>query len=196
MSASAAAAPTLLIFGDSLSSGYGLALEKSWVGLLRERLQRSGYPHEVVNASLTGETTLGGKSRIDNLLRRHRPQIVILELGGNDGLRGLPPETTQQNLEAIIKACRRAGARVLLVGMQLPPNYGTAYTEKFREIFPRLAKRYRLPLVPFLLEGIGHDLQWFQPDGIHPVLEAQPRILENVWPHLRPLLAPGGKKGS
>lgn len=189
LSASAAAAPAILVFGDSLSSGYGLAPGAGWVSLLKERLARSGFPHEVINASLTGETTLGGKTRISAVLQRHHPDIVILELGGNDGLRGLDPETTLQNLEAILQACRRAGARVLLVGMRLPPNYGTAYTEKFRGIFPRLAKRHRLPLAPFLLENIGENLAWFQPDGIHPSAEAQAQILDNVWRHLIPLFA-------
>lgn len=189
LSASAAAAPAILVFGDSLSSGYGLAPGTGWVSLLKARLAHSGFPHEVINASLTGETSLGGRNRIEAVLKRHRPDIVILELGGNDGLRGLAPETTRRNLEAIIKACRRAGARVLLVGMRLPPNYGTAYTEKFRDIFPRLAKRHRLPLAPFLLEGFSEDLASFQPDGIHPGAEAQMRILDNVWRHLMPLLS-------
>lgn len=189
LSASAAAAPGIVVFGDSLSSGYGLPLDKSWVSLLKDRLRDSGFPHRVINASLSGETTSGGKNRIEAVLAQHRPGIVVLELGGNDGLRGLPPETTQQNLEAIIKACRRAGARVLLVGMELPPNYGAAYTQKFREIFSRLARRYRLALVPFMLEGIGENREWFQPDGIHPTAEAQPLILDNVWKHLRPLLS-------
>lgn len=189
LSASAAAAPTILVFGDSLSSGYGLAPGSGWVSLLQERLTRSGFPHEVTNASLTGETTLGGKNRIGAVLKRHRPDIVILELGGNDGLRGLAPETTLQNLETIILACRKSGARVLLVGMRLPPNYGTAYTEKFRDIYPRLAKRHRLPLAPFLLEGVAENLAWFQSDGIHPSARAQTHILDNVWRHLLPLLA-------
>lgn len=183
------------MFGDSLSSGYGLAPDAGWVSLLQGRLARSGFHHEVINASLTGETTLGGKNRIEAVLKRHRPDIVILELGGNDGLRGLAPETTRRNLEAIIQACRRSGARVLLAGMRLPPNYGTAYTEKFRDIYPRLAQRHRLPLAPFLLEGVAENLAWFQSDGIHPNAEAQALILDNVWRYLMPLLAPKKPQG-
>ncbi|MGH8711701.1 MAG: arylesterase, partial [Burkholderiales bacterium] len=147
------AAPLIMVFGDSLSSGYGLPQEVGWVSLLKKRLQQERLDYEVVNTSISGETTRGGLSRITQSLAAHHPSIVILELGGNDGLRGQPVEATRGNLEGIIKACQLHGAKVLLIGMRLPPNYGTAYTQKFQSIYPELAKRYRLPLTPFMLEG-------------------------------------------
>lgn len=188
--AACAAAPTLMVFGDSLSSAYGLPAGKGWVGLLETRLRERGLPHRVVNASVSGETTLGGRNRIQGALAEHRPDIVIVELGGNDGLRGLSLQATRDNLEAIVREARSAGARVLLVGVRLPPNYGRAYTEKFQQVFADVAARENVPLVPFLLEGFGERAEYFQPDGIHPVAAAQPRMLDNVWPALAPLLRP------
>lgn len=184
----AAAAPLILVLGDSLSSGYGLPAGSGWVDLLQERLQAQKFPHQVVNASISGDTALGGRNRINSALATHRPAIVIVQLGGNDGLRGHSPEATRDNLAAIIEACRQARARVVLVGIRLPPNYGMDYTEKFRTIYRDLAQRYRAPLVPFLLEGFAEKQEYFQPDGIHPAAAAQTIMLDNVWPALKPLL--------
>lgn len=177
-----------MVFGDSLSSAYGLPQEAGWVSLLKKRLQQERLDYQVINTSVTGETTRGGLSRIAQSLATHHPAIVILELGGNDGLRGQPVEATRYNLEGIIKACQLHGAKVLLIGMRLPPNYGTAYTQKFQSIYPELAKRYTLPLMPYMLEGFGHDPAMFQPDRIHPAAAAQSIILDNIWKTLKPLL--------
>ncbi|HXZ95694.1 MAG TPA: arylesterase [Burkholderiales bacterium] len=182
------ATPLIMVFGDSLSSGYGLPRDTGWVSLLRDRLQQERLDYEVVNTSISGETTRGGLSRITQSLTAHHPSIVILELGGNDGLRGQPVEATRDNLEGIIKACQQHGAKVLLIGMRLPPNYGMGYTQKFQNIYPELAKRYRVPLTPFMLEGFGFDTSMFQADGIHPTAAAQPIILDNIWKTLKPLL--------
>jgi len=184
----AGAAPLIMVFGDSLSSAYGLPQEAGWVSLLKKRLQQEQLDYQVINTSVTGETTRGGLSRIAQSLATHHPAIVILELGGNDGLRGQPVEATRDNLEGIIKACQLHGAKVLLIGMRLPPNYGTAYTQKFQSIYPELAKRYTLPLMPYMLEGFGHDPAMFQPDRIHPAAAAQPIILDNIWKTLKPML--------
>jgi acyl-CoA thioesterase-1 len=184
----AGAAPLIMVFGDSMSSGYGLPQEAGWVSLLKKRLQQERLDYAVVNTSISGETTRGGLSRIAHSLAVHHPSIVILELGGNDGLRGQPVEATRDNLESIIKACQLHGAKVLLIGMRLPPNYGIAYTQKFQSIYPELAKRYRLPLTPFMLEGFGYDPGMFQSDGIHPTAAAQPIILDNVWKTLKSML--------
>jgi acyl-CoA thioesterase-1 len=181
-------AATVLVFGDSLSSGYGIPLEQGWVHLLERRLRAERVDYKVVNASISGETTAGGAARIGAALAAHRPALVILELGGNDGLRGAPPDSIRANLEAISDACRRAGARVLLVGVRLPPNYGAAYSEKFEQVFRAVARSRQLPLVPFLLDGFALDRELFQPDGIHPTAAAQPLMLETVWKGLRPLL--------
>jgi acyl-CoA thioesterase-1 len=183
------AASTILVFGDSVSAGYGLPRDQNWVDLLRARLAREHADYKVVNASVTGETTTGGKLRIAATLKQHQPQIVILELGGNDGLRGTRVDAIRANLAAMIAECRRQQSRVLLVGMNVPPNYGSDYTEKFRLVFDSVAKAQHVPLVPFLFEGFAADRAMFQPDGIHPVAAAQPKMLDNVWPHLRPLLA-------
>ncbi len=180
----------VLVFGDSLAAGYGIPAGKSWVNLLEERIGGARLPYRVVNASISGETTLGGRNRIEKALVEHRPRIVIVELGANDGLRGHPLPTIRDNLTAIIESSLRNHARVLLVGMQLPPNYGMAYTEKFRELYADLARRHKVSLVPFLLEGFADDRDLFQPDGIHPNVEAQPRVLANVWPVLQPMLKP------
>ncbi|HXF65327.1 MAG TPA: arylesterase [Burkholderiales bacterium] len=186
--AAAVHAATILVLGDSLSAGYGLAREKAWASLLAERLRAEGFDYKVVNASVSGETTLGGANRIEAALRQHRPAIVILALGANDGLRGMSLEAMRSNLAAIVDACRRARARVLLVGMRLPPNYGNPYAEKFARVYAELAAARALPLVPFLLDGFAEKREYFQPDGIHPTAEAQPLILETVWKELRPLL--------
>jgi len=181
-------AATLLVYGDSLSAGYGLPREQGWVHLLEQRLRAEKLDYKVVNASISGETTVGGVTRIDAALRAHRPALVILELGGNDGLRGATPDSIRANLEAISDACRRAGARVLLVGVRLPPNYGAPYTEQFEAVFRAVARSRKLPLVPFLLDGFALDRELFQPDGIHPTAAAQPLMLETVWKELRPML--------
>ena len=186
--AAASGAATILVFGDSLSAGYGLPREQGWVHLLEQRLRAEKLDYKVVNASISGETTLGGRSRIDTALKTHRPALVVLELGANDGLRGATPESIRRNLEAISDACRRAKARVLLVGIRLPPNYGTAYTEKFHGVFGAVARSRKLPLVPFLLDGFANDRKLFQDDGIHPSAAAQPLMLDTVWKELRPLL--------
>lgn len=182
------AAPVILVFGDSLSSGYGLPREAGWVSLLKNRVERTHPSYQVVNASISGETTLGGLNRIGKALETHHPAIIILELGGNDGLRGLSLEATRDNLDRIIGVCRKAKARILLVGMQLPPNYGKAYTQKFQAIYPQVAQRYKLRLVPFLLEGIANDDRLFQADRIHPTAAAQLIMLDNVWKRLQPML--------
>lgn len=186
--AAALSAATILVYGDSLSAGYGLPREQGWVHLLEQRLRAEKLDYKVVNASISGETTLGGRNRIDATLRAHRPNIVILELGANDGLRGASPETIRGNLEAISDVCRRAQARVLLVGLRLPPNYGQPYAEKFQGVFREVSRSRKLPLVPFLLDGFSDNRDLFQADGIHPSAAAQPLMLDNVWKELRPLL--------
>ena len=183
-----AAAATLLVFGDSLSAAYGLPPEQGWVSLLESRLKAEKLDYKVANASISGETTLGGRNRIEAVLKQHRPAIVILELGANDGLRGSTLETTRANLEAIVDASRRARARVMLIGMRLPPNYGTPYSEKFQQVYVEVATRKRLPLVPFLFDGFADKREYFQADGYHPNAAAQPLMLDAVWKELRPLL--------
>lgn len=185
----AAAASTILVMGDSLSAAYGVETETAWVNLLRERLSEEDHDQwQVVNASISGETTDGGARRLPALLDRHQPDIVIIELGGNDGLRGFQPPVIRDNLSAMIEASREGGASVLLVGMQIPPNYGPRYTRMFADMFPDLSDQYNTGLVPFFLEGIYNGDGMMQEDGIHPTGEAQPLLLDNVWPHLVPLL--------
>jgi acyl-CoA thioesterase-1 len=179
---------TILVFGDSLSAAYGIAEKRGWVALLAERLQRERLDYSVVNASISGETTAGGVSRLPRALARHDPDIVILELGGNDGLRGLPAVETRKNLATMVEMARKSGAAVLLVGMRVPPNYGPQYEREFAAAFADTARRYKTAFVPFLLEGMAEDLTRFQPDRIHPTEAAQPLLLENVWKELRPLL--------
>jgi acyl-CoA thioesterase I len=179
---------TILVYGDSLSAAYGLAEKQGWVALLAERLKRERSDYSVVNASISGETTSGGLSRLSKALARHKPAVLVLELGANDGLRGLPVAEMKKNLAAMIQQAQKAGARVLLVGIRMPPNYGPDYTREFEAAFADLAKRHRTALVPFLLEGMGEDLDKFQPDRIHPNEAAQPILLDNVWKGLRPLL--------
>jgi acyl-CoA thioesterase I len=183
-------ARALLVVGDSLSAEYGLVRDAGWVKLLEQRLaqQRPGQ-YIVVNASISGETTSGGRTRLPALLKAHRPAVVVIELGANDGLRGLPLDLMRANLRAMIDASRAAGARVLLVGMRIPPNYGRDYAERFFLTFGELARETKVALAPFLLEGFADDMSLFQADRIHPNERAQPRLLDNVWPQLQPLLA-------
>lgn len=181
--------PVVLVLGDSLSAEYGLPRGSGWVAMLARRLEERKPPWQVVNASISGETTAGGRSRFVALLQRHRPQVVIVELGGNDALRGLDLKSTQANLTTIVQAARDAGARVLLLGMQVPPNYGRAYADAFAEIFARVAQREHAALVPFFLEPIATRPDLFQPDRIHPTQAAQPLLFDAVWPVLEPLLA-------
>ena len=178
---------TIMVFGDSLSAGYGLPQDAGWVSLLKRRLQTVSQV-SVINNSISGETAMGGRSRIEQALKTHRPDIVIIELGGNDGLRGASIDSIRENLEAIIDACQRHKAIVLLAGMQLPPNYGMTYTQKFQDIYPQLAKRHGIKLVPFLLDGFGSKREFFQADGVHPTVQAQEKIVDNVWKVLRTML--------
>lgn len=182
------AEPRLLVLGDSLSAAYGIPADQGWVRLLQRRLSDAGYPHRVINASISGDTTRGGLSRLPAALQKHEPQVVILELGGNDGLRGFGPALTQEHLRKMIDLARAAGARVLLLGVRLPANYGSAYADKFHQVYLDLAQQEQVALVPFFLEGVAETRAMMQADGIHPTAEAQPRILENVWPALVPLL--------
>lgn len=191
----AATEPVILVYGDSLSAGYGLARKDSWVSLLEERLRAGKFAHRVVNASISGETSAGGVSRIGSALDRHRPRILLLALGANDGLRGLPVEEMRANLDRILVAARAAGVRVLLVGMRLPPNYGAAYTRAFHAAFADLARRHRTAFIPFLLEGFADRHEYFQADGLHPNAQAQPLIAETVWPALAPLLTQDNRPG-
>lgn len=179
---------TLLVVGDSLSAEYGLARGEGWVALLEARLARDRLAWRVVNASISGETTAGGRTRIGPLLHKHRPSLVIVELGGNDALRGLDLTATEANLRAITAAARNAGARVLLLGMMLPPNFGADYGRRFHAIYATVAKAESASLVPFFLDGIADRIEYFQPDRIHPTEQAQPRLFENVWPALVKLL--------
>jgi acyl-CoA thioesterase-1 len=185
--------PLLLVVGDSLSAGYGLETGKGWVDLLRQRLHAHHPRWTVVNASISGDTTAGGLARLPALLERDRPQVVIIELGGNDALRGLSLEQTADNLSQMVALCKKAGAQVLLVGMQIPPNYGPTYTARFAAVFPAVAKAQHVALVPFLLAGVVAHPDWFQADNIHPTAQAQPVMLDTVWPHLQPLLHAAGK---
>jgi len=184
-----AAEPVILVLGDSLSAAYGMAQSEGWVDLLQRRLRQTGHPHRVVNTSISGETSDGALNRIGSELARWQPDIVIIEVGANDGLRGLPLAQLRDNLAALIETSRRHGARVLLLGMRLPPNYGSAYSQAFSAVYRELAQRYRLSFLPFLLQGMATDLALFQDDGIHPTGRAQPLILDNVWTALTPLLA-------
>ena len=179
---------TVLVLGDSLSAAYGVPSETAWVELLRDRIESQDLDWTVVNASIGGETTDGGLRRLPGLLETHDPTIVIIELGGNDGLRGFPPNVIESNLANMIEQVRGIGATPLLVGMQIPPNYGQRYTTMFADIFPTLSDRYNTPLVPFFRDGIYDQDGLMQGDGIHPTEEAQPRLLNNIWPKLEPLL--------
>lgn len=189
----AAADTRILVVGDSLSAEYGLQRGSGWVALLERRLAAEGIHASVVNASVSGETTAGGRSRLPALLRQHKPDVVILELGGNDALRGLPLDATRANLDAMAHAAKAAGARVLIVGLQIPPNYGRQYSDRFAAVFSDVARAERTALVPSMLKGVADGPQaetMFQPDRIHPLAIAHPTILNNIWPVLRPLLTP------
>jgi acyl-CoA thioesterase-1 len=181
--------PVILVFGDSISAGYGLArVEQGWVALLQTRLKEQEYGYQVINASVSGETTAGGLARLPRALMLHQPKIVILELGGNDGLRALPIAQMRANLVRMIDLASAAGAKVLLLGMRMPPNYGPDFTEQFRSTYSDLARDKKLPLVPFLLNDIALFPNLMQADGIHPNELGQPKLLDNVWPSLKPLL--------
>jgi acyl-CoA thioesterase-1 len=180
--------PVILVFGDSLSAGYGIDVRNGWVALLDRKLAAQGYEYQVVNASISGETTAGGRNRLSRALELHHPQIVVLELGANDGLRGLPVEQMRANLAAMIAQSQSAQARVLLVGMQMPPNYGADYAGAFKTVFDKLHTQTSVAFTPFLLEGVALDMSLIQSDGLHPTAAAQPRLLDNVWPTLLPLL--------
>jgi len=182
-------APVILVLGDSLSAGYGIDVKAGWVALLQQRLNDQ-YPHQVINASVSGETAGGGLARLPALLQEHQPSLVVLELGGNDGLRGHPVNIMQQQLDAIIQKSLAAKAKVLLLGMQIPPNYGQRYTQHFHQAYSQLAEQYKLPYVPFFLEGIAVNAELMQRDGIHPTAQAQPQMLDNLWQTLEPLLKP------
>ena len=184
----AAPQPTILVLGDSLSAAYGINEEQGWVALLQQQLRKADYPYQVVNISISGETSQGGLSRLPRALEQYHPQLLILALGANDGLRGNSLKRLQQNLETMIKLARQQKSKVLLVGMQLPPNYGAQFNQKFRNLFAEIAKQQALPFVPFLLEKMAGDNGLFQADGLHPRAQAQPLLLETVWPALKPLL--------
>ena len=180
--------PTIVVFGDSLSAAFGIAQTDGWVHLLQQRLSTRYYQATVVNASISGETTQGGLSRITQVLDTHRPDIVLLELGGNDGLQGLPLTLMKDNLDRIIQTIQSRGIKILLLGIHLPPNYGKYYTQQFDQTYTELARQYDLPLVPFLLEGVATNRELMQDDGIHPKASAQNQILNNVWPYLKDIL--------
>ena len=183
------AGSTILVLGDSLSAAYGIPREQGWVALMQQRLdQQQPKLYRVINASISGETTSGGRSRLQQLLAQHTPDLVLLQLGGNDGLRGLPVRELRQNLSAMIESSQQSGASVALLGIMIPPNYGPRYTQEFRESYQLLAKQYQLALVPFLLEGVAGNADLMQEDGLHPAAAAQPILLENVWHALAPQL--------
>jgi acyl-CoA thioesterase-1 len=186
---------TILVLGDSLSAALGIRPEQGWVALLAQRLQAQGYGYQIVNASVSGETTSGGLERLPRALQLHQPGTVILELGANDGLRGLPVSETRENLAHMVRLSQAAGARVLLVGMRIPPNYGPRYTEAFARMFPEVANQYHLPLVPFLLEKVALDPTRMQQDGMHPNARGEPPVLDTLWPYLKPLLKKNPQSG-
>jgi acyl-CoA thioesterase I len=183
-----ASARTILVFGDSLSAAYGIRPEQGWVTLLAQRLQTQGYGYQVVNASVSGETSSGGLERLPRALKLHAPAIVILELGANDGLRGLPVSAMRDNLARMVQLLQGAQARVLLVGIRIPPNYGPRYTDEFARVYPELAQQFHLPLVPFLLQKVALDPSSMQEDGLHPNADAEPIVLDTLWPYLKPLI--------
>jgi len=187
-SCAAQSAPVILVYGDSLASAYGIPTSSGWVVLLEQRVRQHKPGYRVINASISGETTSGGRYRIGQALTEHQPSVVVLALGANDGLRGLPLDAAAANLNAIIAACRKHKARVLLIGMRLPPNYGTTYAAKFHSIYEQAAQRHKTPFLPFLLEGFADQPALFQADGLHPTAAAQPLIMEQVWELLQPLL--------
>ena len=188
LNAAAAHAATILIYGDSLSAGYGLARDESWAHLLGQRLQEKKLDYTVTNASISGETTLGGVNRIEQALRTYHPTVLILALGANDGLRGADLEAMRKNLERMVRAAQRAKSRVVLVGMRIPPNYGPGYAEKFEAVYRDVAKQQQVPLVPFLLNGFADRREYFQSDNLHPAAIAQPLMVDNIWKALAPII--------
>lgn len=189
----AAVAPVLLVIGDSLSAEYGIARGTGWVSLLQQSLSKNGFDYNVVNASISGDTTSGGRARLAPLLMRYRPAVVIFELGANDALRGIPLSLTEQNLRDMVRAAKQIKSKVMVVGMRIPPNYGPDYSERFFIMYCKLAKSEHVAYAPFLLDGIAGRPDLFQVDQIHPVSAAQPRLLENVWVPLQPLLGKTGR---
>lgn len=179
---------TILVLGDSLSAAYGIRPEQGWVALLTQRLRGQGYGYEVVNASVSGETSSGGLQRLPRALQIHHPGLVVLELGANDGLRGLPLVATKQNLAKMVQASQAAGARVLVVGIRIPPNYGPRYADEFAALYPEIARQFALPLIPFLLDKVALNPDLMQEDGLHPNARGEPQVLETVWRGLEPLL--------
>lgn len=187
--AHATAAPTVLVIGDSLSAGYGIDVDQSWTALLQSRLQDQGYEYQVINASISGDTTEGGASRIVPTLEEFNPELVVLELGGNDGLRGFPPQLMKDNLQSIVEASRNAGASVVLLGIRIPTNYGSRYTEAFEGVYRELASELDVPWIEFFMEGVALNDELMQDDGIHPNEQAQPTLLDNAWPIISRALA-------
>jgi acyl-CoA thioesterase I len=188
LQAQSALAGTVLVVGDSISAGFGLNTDQGWVTLLEDRLTAEKSTYAVVNASISGDTSAGGLSRLPALLTKHTPEVVVIELGGNDGLRGMPPAQLKQNLSEMVRLSLEANSKVLILGIRLPPNYGQRYTAAFADVFPSVAQALDVPVVPFVLEGIGGVEGMMQPDGVHPAANAQSAILDNVWPALEPLL--------
>ena len=188
--AAAAPAParTILVFGDSISAGYGIRVEQGWVSLLQRKLESQGYGYRVTNASVSGETTAGGLARLPRALTVHKPGIVVIELGGNDGLRALPVTQMRANLMRMVALSREAGASVLLVGMRIPPNYGSVYTQQFHAVYDDVSRSFKIPSVPFLLNDVALNGKLMQEDGIHPNVEGQPKLLDNIWPQLAKML--------
>ena len=186
-------APVILVVGDSISAAYGVPAGSGWTTLLQKRLATEHYPHRVVNASISGDTTASARVRLPALLAQYRPAITVIELGGNDGLRGGSLEAMKTNLDAMVATVQKAGSRALLVGMRLPPNYGPSYVRRFGATFEEVASKRKTAVVPFLFEGFAEDDAMFQGDRIHPIAAAQPKLLDNVWPVLKPLLTPPGR---
>ncbi len=183
-------APTVLIFGDSLSAGYGIDVDQSWAALLQTRLTDQGYEHRVVNASISGDTTEGGAARIDQAIARFRPSVIILELGGNDGLRGFPPARMRGNLEKIVTASKDSGAAVVLLGIRIPSNYGPRYSQSFEDVYRDIAEMHAIPWIEFFMKGVARNEELMQNDGIHPNAAAQALLLDNAWPMIRDALGP------
>jgi acyl-CoA thioesterase-1 len=181
--------PTVLIFGDSLSAGFGIDVDQSWTTLLQLRLEEQGYEHRVVNASISGETTEGGATRIASAIETFTPEVVVLELGGNDGLRGFPPARMKENLDTIVSVSKASGADVVLLGITIPPNYGQKYIEMFEDVYRQVAFEYEIPWIEFFMEGVALDENLMQSDGIHPNAAAQPVLLDNAWPMISEALA-------
>nr|WP_232216339.1 MULTISPECIES: arylesterase [Methylobacter] len=183
-----AMAKSIVVLGDSISAGYGIEVQQGWVALLRHKLAEENASYEIINASISGDTTAGGLARIDKILATHQPEIVLVELGANDGLRGLSPKLMKDNLAEITRRAQKAGAKVLLLSMRIPPNYGKRYTEMVYGVYPQLSEELGVPYMPFILEDVALVKELMQPDGLHPNAKAQPMIADKVWLHLQPLL--------